>query len=175
VQVQTDGSGIGPDWKLDSVTVEHTNTGEAVICVFQGWISRTAGLRHTLHPQSGSTATKEQATVTYEVATFTSDTRFAGTDAEVWVGLNGDRGALSAQKLHSKTHENLFEQGKQNIFELVGPNIGKIKQVRFVDPLHRPVCSLFLCTFWSGWCLGSFEPRWNLDTVHLGSTNFTVC
>jgi hypothetical protein len=129
MQVQTDGSGIGSDWKLDSIIVEHPKTGQATTFSFQGWISRIAGLRHTLYPRAEPSAKTEQATLSYEVATFTSDIRFAGTDAEVWIAIDGDNGSLAAQKLRNNTRQNLFERGRQDVFELVGPNISRIKKV----------------------------------------------
>lgn len=130
VQVSKDTAGLWSDWKLDSIDVLHPITNERTSFPFFGWLSKEAGLSHTLHPvTSPEGATRLQ--VTYEVTVVTSQRRGAGTDADVFVDLVGDQGSLEDRKLTNNSW-NLFERGQTDVFEVQGAPIGTLQAVRFL-------------------------------------------
>ena len=51
----------------------------------------------------------------------------AGTDANVFLTIIGDKANTGKQKLaNSETHGNKFEQGNTDIFVIESPDIGKV-------------------------------------------------
>jgi len=65
---------------------------------------------------------------TYVVHTFTGDVRGAGTDANVYVTLFGDRGDSGRKVLDN--NENNFERSQKDTFNVVCPHLGKLKKIR---------------------------------------------
>jgi hypothetical protein len=63
-----------------------------------------------------------------QVTVYTSDLKFAGTDAVVVVCLVGDKGSSGEQILSNS--KNNFERGKVDVFALAGlPNVGALKHI----------------------------------------------
>ena len=67
---------------------------------------------------SGAPPPPQAPAVHYRVTTHTSDTRGAGTDANVFIVLHGDRGDSERQQLeHAGVEQkDLFEQGEEDTF-----------------------------------------------------------
>jgi lipoxygenase homology domain-containing protein 1 len=83
LQVVKDHAGFAADWKLDTVEVKEAGSKQHVTFPFYGWLSKKAGLQHTLHPAGADEVAARRAVTQYSVEVITSDKRGAGTDAEV--------------------------------------------------------------------------------------------
>lgn len=67
----------------------------------------------------------------YLITVITSDRPFAGTDASVFIELNGSRGASGRVLLkNSKTNKNPFEQGSRDLFEITCKDLGTIRSIK---------------------------------------------
>jgi hypothetical protein len=61
----------------------------------------------------------------------TTDKFGAGTDARVYIKLNGEMGSTEKIPLvKSLTHDNPFEAGNQDMFEVVAPHLGPLTNIR---------------------------------------------
>ena len=129
LQVQTDGTGIGADWKLDWLAVVDPSSGTVLRFPCNAWFSREAGLVRDLLPAPLAVAPDAPAAA-YAVVTQTSSVRFAGTDAEVFVTLTGVRGTLAAQPLRSEAVADPFERGQRDEFIVSGTEVGDVTKVR---------------------------------------------
>jgi lipoxygenase homology domain-containing protein 1 len=58
----------------------------------------------------------------------TSDIRFAGTAADVYIELHGEAGSVGRSALESSRHN--FERNSTDRFIVKGPHIGAIKSIR---------------------------------------------
>ncbi|KAI8462529.1 MAG: hypothetical protein J3K34DRAFT_500007 [Monoraphidium minutum] len=63
----------------------------------------------------------------YEVAVLTSDYKDAGTDGRVWVLLEGAKGRSGWTRLEASADN--FERGCRDVFTLVAPDLGPIREV----------------------------------------------
>lgn len=69
--------------------------------------------------------------IIYKIFVTTSDLRFAGTDANVYVSIHGKRLNTGNIKLKSsRMNMNMFEQGKTDFFEVRGVDVGEIEMLR---------------------------------------------
>jgi hypothetical protein len=68
---------------------------------------------------------------TYEIIVYTGNVRAAGTDAQVYVTLFGNRGKQT-QKLHLKdsNNKNPFEQNQADRFSVKGDDVGELTKLR---------------------------------------------
>ena len=56
----------------------------------------------------------------------------AGTDAKVYVELHGSNSSSGRIMLtKSKTNKNAFESGNTDVFEVVAPDVGILKKIRY--------------------------------------------
>ncbi|CAF0762513.1 unnamed protein product [Rotaria sp. Silwood1] len=96
--------------------------------------------------------TKEPNAVEYEITVRTADKRSAGTDANVFLSLFGDKNKLERRQLKESFDgaRNLFEQGATNRFQIYAADVGKIKTIR----IEHDGSGLG-----NGWYLDSIEVR----------------
>ena len=67
---------------------------------------------------------------TYIVRVVTSNVKYAGTDANVFIELLGRNGRSGRIVLkNSMTNVNKFEQGKADVFEIRCPDVGSLKKI----------------------------------------------
>lgn len=70
-------------------------------------------------------------TKTYNVTVVTSDKRGAGTDANVYIQLFGERNDSGKIFLEtSTTNKNKFERGQTDIFEIKEADVGELRKIR---------------------------------------------
>ena len=72
---------------------------------------------------------KKLAKTKFEIITITGDRMGAGTDANVFVTLYGNRGRTDKIPLRSKTVDT-FERGQSDVFVVDGVNVGQMKKLR---------------------------------------------
>ncbi|GLC44364.1 hypothetical protein PLESTF_000049800 [Pleodorina starrii] len=123
-QVVCSGSGLGAAWHLAHITVTNTVTGESVRFQYGDWLDAKKGWTQTLYADAGAKADNQ---VEYEVHVFTSDVRGAGTDGDVFLQLRGVKGAMGETQLENSA--NNFERGREDVFKVLGSDIGKLTEV----------------------------------------------
>lgn len=63
----------------------------------------------------------------YHVHVKTGDVRSAGTDANVFLKIFGDKGDTGNLQLRASDNKNKFERGRTDIFKLEATDIGKVR------------------------------------------------
>ena len=109
VTIEHDNTGFGPDWFLDYLTLSHTDTTVHFHCA--QWLSRTEGdglVQRTL--MATSDPPQPYVGKSYIVTVRTGSLRGAGTDANVYVTLIGDRGNSGERRLDNDPAN--FERGR---------------------------------------------------------------
>jgi hypothetical protein len=66
--------------------------------------------------------------ITYDISIFTSDIRHAGTNANIYIVLFGEKG--EANEVHLKNESNNFERGKCDRFRIETSDIGRLLKIR---------------------------------------------
>jgi hypothetical protein len=129
VRVRSSGQGAGGAWHLATITATHSGSGQEVHFSHGGWLDQKHGLQVLLAPASGAAgaAAGPPAELVYEVAVYTSDIRGAGTDANVFIELHGDKGSVGQSRL--ETGANNFERGQCDVFMVKGSDVGQLQRV----------------------------------------------
>ncbi|XP_076450682.1 LOW QUALITY PROTEIN: lipoxygenase homology domain-containing protein 1-like [Babylonia areolata] len=172
VRIGHDGSGFGAGWHLDRVEVRRLHdTGKGSLTyVFPcgRWLARNeedGAIERELLPKKvtketlgrdGQIKTQDVKirdkliAKQYTVEVFTGDVSGAGTDANVFIIIFGDKGDSGERKLHqSETNKDKFERGKMDRFVLEAVDLGSLYKVKI-----RHDNSLF-------------SPAWYLDRVEV--------
>lgn len=128
-----DNWGLGAAWKLDRVEVTNTSdpSEEFVIFPCKRWLDKQHGLEAILTPDRDGDgqgdALEGGVEVEYHVAVHTSDIRFAGTDANVFIEMHGTKGSMGERKLEDR--RNLFERGAIDNFKFLASDVGDVEKV----------------------------------------------
>ncbi|XP_052229243.1 lipoxygenase homology domain-containing protein 1-like isoform X2 [Dreissena polymorpha] len=151
LKIRHDNSGVGSAWFLDRVEVEDTRNKKTYFFPCQRWLSTKeddgqisrelvpvdASLKNKLTRQDSMAIRKEialetkAAMQTYHVKVFTGNVFGAGTDANVFCILFGEKDDTGPVLLKaSKTNTNKFERGNTDEFVIEAVNIGDLKKIR---------------------------------------------
>ena len=127
VQVSKDNAGFGSAWHLQHVTVTDMAAGtSAAFQCNRGLDARQDPSSTTQILVAGEAADAVQL-VPYEVRTFTSDLRGAGTDANVTIQLHGAQAYTAPRRL--ETSANNFERGREDVFTVEAVELGPLTHV----------------------------------------------
>ncbi|CAF2932764.1 unnamed protein product [Rotaria sp. Silwood2] len=159
ITIEHDGTGLASGWYLDFVQVKYDNN--TVMFPVERWLDTNQDDKRIsleLEPNKKPTSklttedTKEANAVEYEITVRTGDKRSAGTDANVYISLFGDKDKLERRQLKESLDgaRNLFEQGATNRFQIYAADVGKIKTIR----IEHDGSGLG-----NGWYLDSIEVR----------------
>jgi len=122
ITIGHDGRGIGSGWFLDKVFVTHENTGKRWTFPCNRWLDKGEDdkkIERTLFPASGDVTT-------YTIKVKTGKVKGAGTDANVYMWLIGDKGKTDKMELkNSLTNLNKFESGCLDVFNMDAKDIGQ--------------------------------------------------
>ncbi|KAH9519113.1 Lipoxygenase y domain-containing protein 1 [Bulinus truncatus] len=130
IEIGHDNSGAGPGWYLDSVTIYSPTSGIEQFFPCRQWFAKDEGdhlIQRILYEQTGLRKKRERE-VSWQAWVQTSDKRNAGTDANVYVCIYGDKGKSDDIKLDNKGDN--FEQGKTDTFRFSTPELGKLYKIR---------------------------------------------
>ncbi|KAG2499991.1 hypothetical protein HYH03_002273 [Edaphochlamys debaryana] len=131
LRIGHNNSGFGAAWHLAKVEVVNTNTGEQAVFPFHNWIDKEHGLSHLLTPDRDGDGKGDALVggpiVEYTITTYTSDIRGAGTDANVFIEMHGDKGAMGETRLDNAA--NNFERGRADTFKIKGSDVGALQKV----------------------------------------------
>ncbi|KAH3761318.1 hypothetical protein Pelo_6863 [Pelomyxa schiedti] len=127
VIVRNDSSGFGGAWFLEKVIVEEDIVnGHKWFFLCGDWLSRSTELQRELvavaHDGPGSPPLRR-----YRIAVHTGDRRGAGTDANVYAILHGDKGV--SQKCSLDGPGNCFERKHVDVFGVEAPDLGTLTKL----------------------------------------------
>eukprot|EP00798_Chlamydomonas_sp_ICE-L_P018434 gene18434-24910_t len=107
VKVGHDNSGVGPGWHLDHVEVTDDQDGKMYYFPCNRWFDK------------------------YKISVHTSDIRFSGTDANVYIQLFGQLEGVekTTEKAALNSSKNDFERGNIDVFNLTLTNVGDLKRI----------------------------------------------
>lgn len=118
--------GAAPGWNLAGVDILNMSTGELVSFAYGDWLDAgppTYTTETTLVP-ANSKGGPDLALCSYKVVVHTGDVRGAGTDANVFCSIEGDKGRTRMVKLESGRND--FERGAVDSFTFKEANVGKM-------------------------------------------------
>ncbi|KAL3317120.1 Lipoxygenase y domain-containing protein 1 [Cichlidogyrus casuarinus] len=163
IRVGHDGGGLGSDWHLDKVEVRrildenHTTLTYEFAC--GKWLNKDHKeyellVSHAYEAkvdESGQTTIEKHEvdkTITmkhYHIRVKTGDLDGSGTDANVYLTIQGDRGDTGERKLASSlTYMDKFERGHTDIFAWEAADLGTIYKTRIRHDNSGPSASWFL-------------------------------
>ena len=133
-QINSNGRGLGAAWHLSHIEVVNTGTNEKLVFPFHGWVDKKHGLEHMLHPDRDGDGKADAAdgsggVVEYQVQTFTSDIRGAGTTSDITVRLQSEQGPAELCLTPS-----VLSYGRHND----SPSCGSIPSAAITDRDPRP-------------------------------------
>jgi len=120
-----DGTGIGAGWFCDKIFIVNEGTNQRWMFPVEKWLDSGQGdkkIERTIEPGA-------KGTTTFQVKVYTGKARGAGTDANVFVVIQGTTGKTTEMQLKYGENANLFEEGNCDIFALDAPNIGELTQL----------------------------------------------
>ncbi|GFN87702.1 hypothetical protein PoB_001420800 [Plakobranchus ocellatus] len=130
IEVGHDGSGVGPGWFLDYVTVFSPASGIEQYFPCNKWLATDEGdglICRTLYEQKGMRKKKEKQ-ISWQCWVMTSDIKSAGTDANVHIVIYGDKGKTDDIPLDNKGDN--FEKGQLDTFRFNSVDVGKPYKMR---------------------------------------------
>ncbi|CAL1540467.1 unnamed protein product [Lymnaea stagnalis] len=152
VTIRHDNKGGGADWFLDRVEVDDTKRKKSYFFPCQRWlaVSKDDGqlsrdlmpvdiaLKKKLSKRDSVTNIRDEiglevkaALTTYNVKVYTGDKWGAGTDANVYIILFGDKDHSNRMFLKSSiNNKNKFERNQMDEFILELANIGELKKIK---------------------------------------------
>ncbi|UJR35341.1 hypothetical protein I4U23_028101 [Adineta vaga] len=139
IVIEHDNSGTASGWYLDAVEVKYN--GNTVKFPVGRWLDTDEGdkrisleLEPNKKPVANISTDDSNAAnaVDYEVTVKTAKKKGAGTDANVYLGMFGDKTKTERHQLKESIERsrNLFESGATNRFKIHAPDVGKIKTIR---------------------------------------------
>uniref|UniRef100_A0A7S3VHN2 PLAT domain-containing protein n=1 Tax=Dunaliella tertiolecta TaxID=3047 RepID=A0A7S3VHN2_DUNTE len=126
-----DNSGFGSSWHLAKVEVVNMVTGERAVFPYNNWLDKEHGLSVDLTPDRTGDGKGDgyfgQNLTEHTITVYTSDVRGAGTDADVFIELYGDKGVIGQTRLD--TAANNFERNQKDVFKIKGSSLGDVQKV----------------------------------------------
>ncbi|XP_073234690.1 uncharacterized protein [Porites lutea] len=124
ISVSHDSRHTNSGWYLEEVTVDVPSRGDHTVFPSHCWLASERGDGRVVRDFTSRPCL-------YHLAIKTGDERSAGTDANVWVQVYGDKGDTGHVQLKkSGMMENLFERGQTDYFTLEAGDVGKIEKLR---------------------------------------------
>ncbi|XP_060092590.1 lipoxygenase homology domain-containing protein 1 [Heteronotia binoei] len=118
MRIRTDGEGYRPDWFLEQIVMKNLTTHEVTTFTYNEWLSTELGENRTLEWEMPAVINEEQMMqyTTYTVQVKTSDTKGAGTDANVFISIFGESGDTGTWALKKSNQSNKFERDQMDVF-----------------------------------------------------------
>ncbi|KAF7667477.1 hypothetical protein LDENG_00061370 [Lucifuga dentata] len=138
VTIGHDNDGVSAGWFCDKVVVYCPFTGIEQTFPCGKWLDEKEGdglIERELY-EMVSLRLKKQKRHPWSLWTWTSDLPGAGTDAEIFFQVYGEKGKSDEFKLDNKTDN--FEQGQLDRFMIELPDLGKLTKVRLWHEKRNP-------------------------------------
>jgi hypothetical protein len=129
IRIGHNNKGISAGWFLDKVIVRDEKEQQTYFFLCGRWLAddEEDGLIEreiASGTEDGKTYENESR---YKISVYTGDRRGAGTDANVFIKIEGEKGKLGPINLNNS--QNNFERNKKDVFEYFGISIGKVKKI----------------------------------------------
>ncbi|TSK72011.1 Lipoxygenase homology domain-containing protein 1 [Bagarius yarrelli] len=144
VTIGHDNAGISCGWYCEKVTVYCPYTGIEQVFPCRRWLDEDVGdglVEREMYEMVSLRKCKLKK-FQWSLWIFTTDMKGAGTDAQIFIQVYGEKGKSDEIKLESKSDS--FEQGQCDKFMILMPEIGKIRKLRIWHEKRHP---------FSGWHL----------------------
>ncbi len=154
ITVEHDNSGFGPDWFLDYISLNYKDKTVYFSCA--QWLSREEGDGAILRRLTCSThLPRPYVGKSYVVTVVTGDVRGAGTQANVFLTLEGTNGS-SGEKLLDNDKDN-FTRGRTDTFLIHCSDLGSLTKLSLRHDNTGP------------------HPGWLLESVCVSCDGVEVC
>lgn len=133
-----DNSGLGAGWYCEKVVVDCPSSGHQQVFLCQKWLADDEGdqlIERDLY-ESEDMRLKRRPKSVWNVWVWTSDVRGAGTDANVFMTLYGDKGKTDEVPIGNATDN--FEQGQLDKFKVELTRVGKPYKLRVRHDNSKP-------------------------------------
>ncbi|KAJ7993944.1 hypothetical protein DPEC_G00259930 [Dallia pectoralis] len=120
--------GINAGWFLDSVQIMVPVHGSQYMFPSHRWLSKDEADGKTEVEIYPSEILDIEQLINYEITVVTGDVNFAGTNANVFIQIYGEKGKTDVITLASRS--NNFERGSTEIFKIESRDVGKIFKLR---------------------------------------------
>jgi hypothetical protein len=147
IRVGHDNTGRRPGWHLDRIEMENEQTKERYVFRCNRWLADDQEDKEIVRelPAEGDSIRKPLPIVTYEVEVHTGKKSSAGTNADVFVNLFGERGDTGERVLKkSQTNKNPFEKGKVDVFKVEAVTLKHLSKIRIGHNGKRAGAGWFL-------------------------------
>jgi hypothetical protein len=130
IRIGHDNSGFGASWFLDKVVITNMDTNKQWFFLCGRWLAKDEedGQIERELPASDKDGVASLPLINYKVSVKTGDRPGAGTDANVFIWIYGEKGD-SGKKLLEKPGNN-FERNQTDDFGLELVDLGEIKKIR---------------------------------------------
>jgi len=130
IRVGHNDGGLVPGWFLDKIVITNDKIGKSWYFLCGEWLDKSEGdkkiVRDLQAKDADGVAVLPMAT--YKILIVTGDISGAGTDADVFIQMFGDKGDSGVQFFDAK--RSAFERGKEDMFGLELVELGDIKKIK---------------------------------------------
>ena len=130
IRIGHDNSGIGPGWFLDKILITNPASEKQWFFICGRWLDLKEEDGQIAREIEAETSDRESCgkMITYQIEVTTGDRRGAGTDANVFIEIYGDKGKSGQKPLDGKG--NNFERSKTDSFGIDCIDLGELKKIR---------------------------------------------
>uniref|UniRef100_A0A8C5CVH5 Lipoxygenase homology PLAT domains 1 n=1 Tax=Gadus morhua TaxID=8049 RepID=A0A8C5CVH5_GADMO len=139
VSIGHDNGAVGAGWYCEKVTIYCPFTGIEQTFPCGRWLDEDEadGLIERELYEMVSLRQKRLKKYPWTLWIFTTDMKGAGTDAQVFLQIYGERGKSDEMKMENNT-EDSFEQGQVDKFTIEMPDIGRLQKLRIWHEKRHP-------------------------------------
>ncbi|MEZ4921504.1 MAG: PLAT/LH2 domain-containing protein, partial [Saprospiraceae bacterium] len=123
IEIKKDGQGTGPDWFVDKIDVQKTDNSTQQKSNYTFYLNQWVKTTNSTVFNPGSPPIK------YIVEINTSNVTDAGTDANVYLKIRGNKGETDEIRLNSLISGDAFERFKTDKVELLATDVGTISSI----------------------------------------------
>ncbi|XP_060083246.1 lipoxygenase homology domain-containing protein 1-like [Ylistrum balloti] len=130
IRIGHDNSGDNPGWLCDEVKMMDTHSGEELRFECHRWMARDEDDMEICR-EMPAVRKREPIlpVIRYEVYIHTGSLWNAGTDANVYMTIYGDRGDTGVRQLFAEAKTSVFRQGQEDRFTVEAVSLGRLKRV----------------------------------------------
>lgn len=132
LRVYHDNSGRAAGWHLEKIEMENMTTNEKYLFMCNRWLAddeEDGSIVREL-PAKGPSIKNPLSLDKYLVQVYTGSRSMAGTDANVYINIFGERGDTGMRFLKKSKNMNKFEKGKMDEFEIEAISVLKLTKIR---------------------------------------------
>ncbi|XP_053384453.1 lipoxygenase homology domain-containing protein 1-like isoform X6 [Mercenaria mercenaria] len=132
LRVYHDNTGRAAGWHLEKIELEMLGSGDRYSFVCNRWLAEDEEDRSTVReiPAKGPGIKNPLPLDKYLVQVYTGSRSMAGTDANVYINIFGERGDTGVRALRKSQNVNKFEKGKMDEFEIEAVSVLKLTKIR---------------------------------------------